>query len=789
MPDSDDLAFGDEHPLNVQYTTKDARLLNQTETGIARAIAEESENFLERQYGRVFIVTDTPFTDDAYDVGEVIADTFQREFFGDLNRTVGESFENALTALNQTLADLAAEGDSDWVGKLDAVIGVMHENGIFVTQVGKAQAYLIRGHSSTDITEGLSEPGSQTAKTFQNVAEGKLEVGDKVLFTTKELLDHFPIRDLRRTVFLHQPVRAVQKLTEGLAEKRPERFASIIVELTTVDLISSETLPDEPNEIILSAPRGHFESLQKFRPFTKETPAGELYEKTKRRWEREFKPRLKRSAARAAHRARSWNASRKGGTPPPPPGPRSDDGSPDAPGAPRHAPGTPETRPVRRESRPDRPAGGAAAAGDTAKRIGEGLADALRPAGRKTKELWQRSAIADSAAGKRVAAALEPVTKRVKALPWRRQFAGEKRVLYRNLIITGILIFVISVGLSLNATQQRKAEDKVRARIGQIEELQAKAEASFIFKDVPGARKQLAEADGQAGALAEEDILPDEVAALQRSLQKSYDRINAVVRVKDPIADLGEEADKPLTRLVQSGTSFYALGSKTKVVSYNLNGGKLSSGDNPPTSNGVDGTATTSNGDVLLLTDKPAIVQLDTSSGVAAEVDLGTGGKWRKGVALDTVQQNAYVLSPQDDQVWSYTRTLSAFNKAEPYFDGKVELEKAVDIVTGAAVHILTSDGSVIRATGGERQKFNVAKAPGPDSSLAGANALAINFANDHIFIADPKHGRIVEFNADGKYARQFRHDDFGQLKDIVVDDKTEQLYAVADDRFWEIKL
>src|SRR5680860_1828616 len=119
MPESDDLAFGGEHPLNVQYTTKDARLLNQTESGIARAMAEESENFLERQYGRVFVVTDLPFTDDAYDVGEVIADTFQREFFGDLNRTVGESFENALTALNQTLADLAAEGDSDWVGKLD----------------------------------------------------------------------------------------------------------------------------------------------------------------------------------------------------------------------------------------------------------------------------------------------------------------------------------------------------------------------------------------------------------------------------------------------------------------------------------------------------------------------------------------------------------------------------------------------------------------------------------------------------------------------------------------------
>ncbi|HEY8108581.1 MAG TPA: hypothetical protein VIF43_01040 [Patescibacteria group bacterium] len=779
MPENDDLAFGDEHPLNVQYTTKDARLLNQTETGIARAVAEESENFLERQYGRVFIVADTPFTDDAYDVGEVIADTFQREFFGDLNRTVGEAFENALTTLNQTLADLAAEGDSDWVGKLDAVVGVIHENEVFVTQVGQAKAYLVRGHSSTDITEGLSEPGAQTSKTFQNVAEGKLEVGDKVLFTTKELLGHFPIRDLRRTVFLHQPIRAIQKLAEDLEGKRPERFAAVIVELTTVDLISSETLSDEPNEIILSAPRGHFESLQKFQPFTKDTPAAEAYDKAKRRWEREFKPRIKRSAAGAAHRVRSWNASRKGEAPPPSPseGERQT--------GPRHAPGTPETAPVRRQPKPE---SGAAAAGNAVAQIGRQAADAVRPLARKTGEQWRKSGLADSSAWKRVARTAAPLTDRLKTLPWRKQFAGEKRVLYRNLIIAAALVFVISVALSLNATQQRKAEEKVRAQIGQVEELQAKAEQSFIIKDVDGARKQLAQADHKADELAEQGILSDEVAGLQQSLQKSYDRINDVVRVQDPVADLGEETDG-LTRLVQSGTSFYALGPKTKVVSFNLNGNKLSSGENPPTSSGVAGTATTSNGDVLLLTDKPSIVQLDTSSGVAAEVDLGTGGVWQKGVALDTVQQNAYVLSPQDDQVWSYTRTLSAFNKAEPYFDKKIELKDAVDIVTGASVHILKSDGSVVRAVGGQRERFDVSKAPAPDSALTGANALAINFANDHIFVSDPRHGRIVEFNADGKYARQFRAEGFGELTDIVVDDKTEMLYALAGDRLWEIKL
>ena len=193
MPESDDLAFRDqtrECPVHHQGCRW---LLNQTESGITRAVAEESENFLERQYGRVFIAIDTPFTYDAYDVGEVMIDTFQREFFGDLNRTPGLVRARA-HVINQTLADLAVEGESEWVGKLHAGTGVIDENQIlFVTASGRAKAYLIRGHL-TDITEGLSEDSSQTAKTFVNVVEGALEVGDKVSATsTPELLSRFPI--------------------------------------------------------------------------------------------------------------------------------------------------------------------------------------------------------------------------------------------------------------------------------------------------------------------------------------------------------------------------------------------------------------------------------------------------------------------------------------------------------------------------------------------------------------------------------------------------------------------
>ena len=180
MSSQSDLPEFGAHPRNIQYTVKAARLLNQTETGVARVFAEQSENFLERQYGTVFAVIDLSFTSDFYDVGEVLVDTLRKDFYSDLNQAVEQSFERALTGVNQTLADLAAEGQNDWVGQLNALVGVVHENELYISQVGKAEAYLVRGPSVTHITDGLQSSRGASAKTFLNVASGDLEVGDEI---------------------------------------------------------------------------------------------------------------------------------------------------------------------------------------------------------------------------------------------------------------------------------------------------------------------------------------------------------------------------------------------------------------------------------------------------------------------------------------------------------------------------------------------------------------------------------------------------------------------------------
>ncbi len=158
-------------------------------------------------------------------------------------------------------------------------------------------------------------------------------------------------------------------------------------------------------------------------------------------------------------------------------------------------------------------------------------------------------------------------------------------------------------------------------------------------------------------------------------------------------------------------------------------------------------------------------------------------------MALDTVQQNAFTLSPDQGQIWRHTRTLSSFNKGEPYFEQAQDLKGAVDLVTGAQVFVLKSDGSVTKFSGGGPVEFSLKPPPAPADKLDGATALGVHFSNNNVYVADPKNKRVVEFTAAGDYSRQFRNDAFEGAQDIIVDDKTNTLYVLAGNKIYQVGL
>lgn len=785
--DKEQLGFSG-HPRNVQHALKVARLLNQTETGLARVLATEPTNFLERQYGRLLAAVDLTFTDDFYDVSEVLLDTLQGEYYSDLNRSTLDSFEAALTAVNQTLADLAAEGQNQWVGKLNAVLAVIHENEIHVTQIGKAHGYLVRGPSVTQITEGLSAPEEQaTAKTFINVASGQLEIGDKLLLATPEIFNHISQHDIRRYVYLNTPERAIRKLADQLtAAGHPDKVAAVVAELTTIDLISAETVSDDPEEIILGAPRGHFETMQRFKPLRPDSALAAAAEKAKKWFDQKAKPGFNRQASGLRQKVGHAVSRRQGEVPDTPP---------------RHAAGTPETAPgpapsTRRTDGLSKTLRSvSAAASPMVHKTTELLKRGLAPLGRLLRKIWHKSGVPQTAAWQSVARGGQKVAGVYRSSPLARLLSGGRGARYRNLLILLLIIFVVSLYSTVRSSQDKKHQAEVRQSIASVTEKQGKAELAVIAKDTAGARQQISEAKREADALKKEKnkVLQAEIVTLQQKVAAAYDQINNVVAVPDqPAADFTSlTGGTTLKHAAQAGTTLYVMGETGAIHSFSQTD-KLTKTTNqqPGLAGSVSSVATTSSGDVLILTDKPTLYVLSSGNNALSEAALAAGAAWEKGTALDTVQQNAFVLDPDKNQLWRHTRTLASFSKGEAYFSGNVDLKRAVDVVTGAQVYVSKDDGSVLLFTAGaHQQNFSLQPPPAPQDKVSDSNALAVNFNSGNIYVSDPGNKRVLEFNGKGEYARQFRNDAFAKTEDVIVDDKTNTLYILSDNKLYQIGL
>jgi hypothetical protein len=155
-------------------------------------------------------------------------------------------------------------------------------------------------------------------------------------------------------------------------------------------------------------------------------------------------------------------------------------------------------------------------------------------------------------------------------------------------------------------------------------------------------------------------------------------------------------------------------------------------------------------------------------------------------VAVDSFFGNFYVLDPQANRLWRFLPTADGYSAPpESYFppDQQVDLTNAVDLAIDGAVYVLFKDGRISKFEGGQPVGFNVT---GLDMPLS--NPVSIFTAPDeavlHIYVADAGNRRVVQFNKDGSFVRQFKPREgesisFTNLQDIFVDEIGGRLYVL----------
>jgi len=193
------------------------------------------ENFERQKFGTIFgIIKVDDHSENSSYVANLLTSVIKKEYFGKTQRSPEESFEAGLRKANLALAELVRHGATSWAGKINFACGAIERNNLFFACLGKASIFLIRGGEIAEISAELEkekDAESHPLKTFSNASSGKLEIGDKLIFSTHDLTDIFSPEELRQNA-AHFSREEFPEFLEISLRSGSELAGTIVVDLS-----------------------------------------------------------------------------------------------------------------------------------------------------------------------------------------------------------------------------------------------------------------------------------------------------------------------------------------------------------------------------------------------------------------------------------------------------------------------------------------------------------------------------------------------------------------------------
>ena len=185
----------------------------------------------------------------------------KKEYYGNPRRGAIESFEAALHKVNVGLAELAKEGNTEWIGTLDAAICIIERNNLHFSVAGNAKVLLFRDRHLSDISEGLADSDDDhPMKTFTDVASGKISPNDRILITTPEIFSILSEAELERSAN-RLPNDQFEQLLQTATINQLTLSASVLITIGTLAEYERKPAPKRTLATVDSVPNAWSHSI------------------------------------------------------------------------------------------------------------------------------------------------------------------------------------------------------------------------------------------------------------------------------------------------------------------------------------------------------------------------------------------------------------------------------------------------------------------------------------------------------------------------------------------------
>ena len=172
------------------------------------------------------------WSDDSAYIVNFLTAVVKKEYYLNPRRSPEDSFDAALHKVNLALSEIAKNGNVNWLGKLEAVIGVIAGNNFIFSVSGTAHVLLFRHGLLNDISENLAAPEEEVhpLKTFINVSSGQLKIGDKLIVTSEDIFQILSFTEIQKSALRFSAENFSQFLHTALVN-RLETTEAIIIDI------------------------------------------------------------------------------------------------------------------------------------------------------------------------------------------------------------------------------------------------------------------------------------------------------------------------------------------------------------------------------------------------------------------------------------------------------------------------------------------------------------------------------------------------------------------------------
>jgi len=718
------------------------------------AIYYEPEDLANDNYARIFLhieIKDNPKSSRI--VTQSILNSLKKTIYSDLKKNPYDSFEDALKQVNNDL-NILKHDHNDWVGKINATIGILAGETLHVTTTGKGEVILIRKNKSMIISDDLAPDKDDYDNLFVNIASGKLKEDDRLLISSTSILNILTEEQLINATRNKQLANAVLSLEKLIDDKY---HCSLLLSIQAA-FKDTKTRQEEDIDI---------DDIEDIR------------EEEKKQENRPPKPLTKDRAKKYLGKSKSVLYKLKEMFIPP------------------------EGSEVVSEEVSDK---------DISDSLGNNYKPDLHNNTQDIQGIEKRESLddiknafnKDTQLNNNNIETQDNDNKFKNTIDLLKQnvfqaLKGTKphkktRNLFKKSNVIGIGIILIVAIFAINSVYSKHIENQeieaLRGKIFAIDNLIDKAKGRNIIDEKSKARDVLKEIDQAMNELSDSKYLKNEIEEKNNEIKKLSDSINEIIRVDVPKEYANLDAKYPgvkASNIVFLKDTLYVVSKDAimkllldHVVLLPITG--LKEGEEVSTASAFD-----SEGSILLFTNQNRIIEFkndEFTENKLSNPDI----KFKDAVALETFGRRIYLLDPNSDQLWKYAKQGLSFANPEEYKPFDVDLTKSIDVSVVGDIYFLQQGGEIVRTNRRKTQEFNFTEIP-KDTDLSTSTRLAMNPTMKQLFILDPNNNRIVVTGYRGLYAKQFIFPNIGKLKDIFVNEDTRKLYVLTDDKVYEVDI